>query len=88
MGCKCGRVVSKKDNTRVGDGTYTDAYKAGFAAATAQIASLIESNAQRLLDQEDINPYKLTYVSDVSPPLTTVDNLLLTNTTFPRNQDK
>ena len=88
MGCKCGRVVSKKANKRVGAGTYTDAYKAGFAAATAQIASLIESNAQRLLDQEDINPYKLTYVSDVSPPLTTVDNLLLTNTTFPRSQDK
>ena len=87
MGCKCGRVVSKKDNKRVGDGTYTDAYKAGFAAATAQITSLIEGNAQRLLDREDINPYKLTFVSDISPPLT-VDNLLLANATLPRGQDK
>jgi hypothetical protein len=84
MGCVCGRRPTKKD---VKPNTYTEAYKAGFADATAQITSLIESNAQRLLDKEDINPYKLTYVSDTSPPLT-VDNLLLTNTTFPRSQDK
>jgi len=84
MGCVCGRRPTKKD---VKPNTYTEAYKAGFADATAQIMSLIESNAQRLLDKEDINPYKLTYVSDISPPLT-VDNLLLTNATFPRSQDK